>query len=249
MKSVMNRKMTYSAAGFVVLALCITMFSTPVLAQVVITRPGPTPYRYGYGPPRPPVRRGPSDFDKTLAVVGAVGAVAAAASGARYGYGYGYDYYRYRQPTVIVAPPRPVIVEKPVVVERPVVVEKQVIVEKPVVVERKVPVSVARDGSYSPKLGASFRIENMQIPGYKFTAARLISDPVEGSPLHGIGLRKGDVVTRLDDTPADTLAELERHEKNTLVRYIKTGTTKVLLANVYIPADDEVFNDENYSAP
>ena len=255
MKSVINGKLTRPIMGLVVLTLGMTMFTAPIMAQVVVTRPGPGPhhygngYRYGYGPPPPHMHRGPSDFDKALAVVGTVGAVAAIANAARYNYGYGYDYhYHYRQPTVIVTPPRPAVVVRSE--PSPIIVEKQVIVEKPVVVERQVPMPVlARDASYSPKLGASFRIENMQIPGYQFTAARLMSDPTEGSPLHGLGLRKGDVITRLDDSPADTLAELERHNKNTLVRYIKTGTTKVLLGTVFIPADTAVSNSEIYNAP
>jgi len=134
-------------------------------------------------------------------------------------------------------------------VERPVVVERPVIVERQVVVERQTPVIVGSEGSYSPKLGAFFRIENMEIPGHRFTAARLMSDPVEGSPLRDIGLRKGDVITRLNDAPASTLAELERHAGNMAMRYIKTGTTRVLLANIYIPRDSEVFDSGTYHAP
>ena len=234
MKSIVNRKVIRLGAGLLMLALCVSMVSAPAMAQPP-RRPGPPPGRY-YGPPPPYRPYGPpphrsSDFNKALAVIGTVGAVAAIANARN------NSYYYYRQPTVVVAPPRPIIVEK------------QVIVEKPVVVERQVPVVVSGEGTYSPKLGASFRIESMQIPGYRFMAARLTSDPLPDSPLHGIGLRKGDVVTRLDDSPADTFAELERHERNTLVRYIKTGTTKVLLANVYIPTDSEVLSDETYNAP
>ena len=242
MTHVMNKKMIRPVAGLLILALCFSLFSTSLLAQPP-RRPG-YPGGRPYGPPPPPMRRGPSDLDKALAIVGTAGAVAAITSGSRYGY-YRYpSYYRY--------PPRPaVVVERPaVVVERPVVVEKQVVVERPVVVERQIAVPVDYEGSYSPRLGASFRIEKMQIPGNRFTAARLMSDPVAGSPLYGIGLRKGDVITRLDNNPADTLAELERHEKNTSIRYIKTGTTKVLLASIYIPTDAEVVPGKDiYNAP
>ena len=241
MKSITSRRMTRPAAGFLVLALCISMFSTPALAQPP-RRPGPPLGSRPYGPPPPPpYRRGPSDLDKTLAVIGTVGAVAAIANARNNSYYYRqpyYPYYPYRPPAIVVAPP-----------PRPVVVERQVIVEQPVVIERQVPAAVGYEGSYSPKLGASFRIENMQIPGYRFTAARLMSDPVPTSPLYGIGLRRGDVITRLNDNPVDTLAELERHERSTLIRYIKTGTTKVLLANIYIPADGAVFDSETYNAP
>jgi hypothetical protein len=61
------------------------------------------------------------------------------------------------------------------------------------------------EGLFSLKLGATFVIESMQIPGYNFMAARLTADPVEGSPLHDIGFQEGDVITRLGGTPVDTL--------------------------------------------
>ena len=221
--------MVWLGGSLLILALCISFVSAPALAQPP-RRPGPPPHH----PPYP--RRGPSDFDKALAIVGTVGAVATIANARNNS--YYYHRYPYRPPTVVVAPH-----------PRPLVVERQVIVETPVVVEKQVPVVVGYEGSYSPKFGTSFRIENIQIPGYRFTAARLTSDPLPDSPLHGVGLRKGDVITRLDDSPANTLAELERHEQNTLVRYIKTGTTKVLLANVYIPTDAEVLDGETYNAP
>ncbi|MDR1140736.1 MAG: hypothetical protein LBL62_03520 [Planctomycetaceae bacterium] len=186
-----------------------------------------------HGPPPPPHHHhhGPSDFDKTLGVIGAVGAVAAIANG------YSpYGYYRH-SPTVVVVPPRQstVIAERPFVIEKPVVVERQVIIEKPVST-----IPVRSSDYYSPKLGAMFIIQNMKIPGFAFTAARLTSDPIEGSPLNAIGLRRGDVVTRLDNDLTDSLEELERHEKDTIVRYIKTGTTKVQLARIYIPTTKEL---------
>jgi len=235
MKSVIYKRMSRLVAGFLVPALCISVFSAPVFAQPP-RRPVPPPgYGYGgrpYGPPPP--HRHSSDLDKTLAILGTVGVIATIANARNNGY------YYHRYPTVVVAPPRPsVVVSRP-----PVVIEKQVIVEKPVVVERQIPV-IAGEGTYSPKLGVSFRMENVQIPGYKFTAARLTSDPIDDSPLCSIGLRKGDVITRLDNNPADSLAELERHEGSTAIRYKKTGTTKVLLANIYIPTDTEVL----YYAP
>jgi hypothetical protein len=150
-----------------------------------------------------------------------------------------YDYYRRAQPVVVV-PSQP----STVVIEKPVIVEKTVTVDRPVFVDDN-------GGTYSTKLGASFRIEKIQIPGNRFTAARLLSDPVEGSPLEKLGLRKGDVITRLDDSAVDNFSELDRHMKNTLVRYIKTGTTKVQLASAYIPTDSEMpaGDDDEYKAP
>ncbi|MDR3197579.1 MAG: hypothetical protein LBU34_06875 [Planctomycetaceae bacterium] len=213
----------------VLLSVVFSAFAvSPAIAQ---------PGRF-HGPPPPPHHHhhGPNDFEKALGVIGAVGAVAAIANG------YSpYGYYR-RSPAVVVVPPRPATV----VVERPVVVERQVVVEKPVAVTPTLPADY-----YSPKLGAAFIIQNMKIPGYTFTAARLTSNPVEGSPLNVIGLRKGDVITRLDDAAVDSLEELERHEKNTLIRYIKTGTTKVQLAKIYIPTDRELNpkEDDTFYAP
>ena len=219
------------------LILAFTAFSvTPVTAQ-----PGRGP-RPSFGRPVPPPpphhhhHRGPSDFDKALGVIGAVGAVAAIANGYT-----PYGYYRHSRPVVVV-PQQP----STVIVERPVVVEKEVIVEKPVYATPSLP-----NDYYSPKLGATFKIQNMQIPGYKFTAARLTSDPLEGSPLADIGLVKGDVITRLDDDTVNRLEVLERHEKATLVRYIKTGTTKVKLGRIYIPTDEDLtpVESETYYAP
>ena len=248
MTHIKNRKMIRPAAAFVVAALCISVFSAPALAQVLVRRPGPPPGFYtGFYVPPPPPRRA-NDFDRALAVVGTVGAVAAIAHARN-------NRFYYRQPAVVVVPQRPVVVarppmvvERPVIVERPVVVERQVVVDRPVVVERQVPVVVG-GGTYSPKLGASFRIENMEIPGHRFTAARLMSDPVEDSPLWDLGLQRGDVITRINDNPANTLAELERHAGHAVIRYIKTGTTRVLLANVYIPPDRGIFNGGTYHAP
>ena len=235
MKSMCNRKLVRLATAVLVVTLCISVLSAPALAQG-FRRPGPPVF----GPPPPPPRRA-NDFDKALAIVGTVGAIAAIANARN-------NRYYYQQPVVVT--PRPVVVSQPpVVVERPIVVEKQIVVEKPVVVERQVPVVVGNEGSYSSKLGAFFRIENMEIPGYRFTAARLMSDPADNSPLRDIGLRKGDVITRLDNSPANTLAVLEQPTGNIAMRYIKTGTTKVLLANVYIPRDSEVFNSGTYHAP
>jgi S1-C subfamily serine protease len=170
-----------------------------------------------------------------MAIIGAVGVTAAVVNGMSR-----YDYYRRSRPVVVVpSQPSTVVVERPVIVERTVTVEKQVAADS------------AADGTYSPKLGASFRIEKIQIPGNKFVAARLMSDPVEGSPLEKLKLRQGDVITRLDDSAADSLSELDRHERNTLIRYIRTGTTKVVMAKVYIPTDEEtpVLPDDEYHAP
>lgn len=230
----MKSTMTRLIVGMLVLAVSAISVA-PVAAQPGRRPPfGPPPHHHHH-------HRGPSDFDKALGVIGAVGVAAAIA------HGYSsYDYHRRSRPVVVVPPTRTVVVEQPVIVERPVVVEKQVVVERTV----SGPTTLPND-YYSPKLGATFKIQNMQIPGYRFTAARLTSDPLEGSPLAALGLVKGDVVTRLDDSPVNRLEVLEMHEKATLVRYIKTGTVKVQMGRIYIPTDAEIapIEEDGFYAP
>lgn len=132
--------------------------------------------------------------------------------------------------------PSPVVVSP--VVPTPVVVE-QVVPANPVVIERttyvETPAANGQD-AFSTRLGAFFIIQKMRIPGYRFTAARLTSDPIEGSPLAGLGLVKGDVITRVNEVPADDLAVLDRFTGEVPIRYIKTGTIRVLSQNVFLPA-------------
>ncbi|MDR0392442.1 MAG: hypothetical protein LBH59_11080 [Planctomycetaceae bacterium] len=221
----------YCVVCLLVLTGVVFLFNNTAQAKVSITIGGhPSHHRHhGYGHHR---GHHYNDFDRTVRVLGAVGSIVAAANG------YSpYDYPR-RRPVVVV-PPQPVIVTQPM---SPVVVEKPVIVEKKVIVEKQVPVVLPADTSlsssnnyYSPKLGATFVIQNMQIPGYAFKAARLTSDPIANSPLNSIGLVRGDVITRLDNESVESIDVLEKHEANTVIRYIKTGTTKVLLGKIYIP--------------
>ena len=222
--------------------------ASPFAARPALPPAFPPPLsagRYGYYPPLPPPYRDRmSDFEKALAIIGTVGVIAAIANSSPY---QQYRYYHYHYP-----PPPSVVV-----VERPVIMETQTIIETPVIIERQVPVpedyaGVPLDDAtfYSPKMGASFSLEHMEIPGYSFTAARLTSDPVEGSPLEKIGLQAGDVITRMGGTPVDVLNVLDQHEGNIEVRYIKSDTTKVLLAQVYIPTDEEILGgDDVHYAP
>ena len=234
------------------------MRSNPPMARPMppVMRPNPQPVVRYLPPPPPPPRRGMSDFEKALAIIGTVGVVAAIARNSPYSY---YRYYNY--------PPRPVVVvERPLIVETPVLIEHQVVVEveKPVYIETPVyidnPNAVVQhidppvdfdlllpmepEDAFSPKMGALFRLEHMEIPGYSFTAARLSHDPLEGSPLYELGLQKGDVITRVGGTPVDALEVLEQHEKEVGIRYIKADTTRVMLANIYIPTDEELWGEE-----
>ncbi|MDR2762022.1 MAG: hypothetical protein LBB88_05425 [Planctomycetaceae bacterium] len=219
----------YLISCLAILLVTTLIFNNTAQAQVSI-RIGDHSRHHGdvrrYHPPYHGHGRHYNDFDRTVGVLGAVGSIVAAANG------YSpYDYYP-RRPVVVV-PPQPVVITQPV---SPVVVERPVVVEKKIVVEKQVPVVVQNNNDYySTKLGAAFVIQNMQIPGYTFTAARLTSDPIIGSPLNAIGLTKGDVITRLDNESVDSIDVLEKHDANTVIRYIKTGTTKVLLGKIYIP--------------
>ena len=224
-----------------IVSLVVLGFLTAIVGPVA-AQPGRVVVRPGYRPlPPPPPRpyyppyHHPSDFDKTMRVIGGVAAITAAATG---------QYSPYYHNRVVVVPARPtVVVEKQVVVEKPVVIEKPVYIEK-----QDVP--LASNDYYSPALGATFVLQNMQIPGYKFTAARLTSAPLEGSPLESLNLRKGDVVTRLDDESVNSLTVLERHDGSTAVRYIRSGTTKVLLGNIYIPTEADLRSiNSKYIAP
>ena len=210
-------------AGLLVAALCISTFTGTAMAQrTVVRHPSPVIVQHHHhpglyhhwGPYHWPYRR-PNDFDRTIAALGTVAAIANARR----------PQVIYQQPAVVVAPSQPTVIvtqPNPVVVQRP-------------------PVVVAQQGTFSPTLGAWFRIENMQIPGHRFTAARLTSDPLPDSPLNRLGLRHGDVITRLNDIPANSLRELERPRGHTTVRYIKTGTVQVLLGNTFIPTNRDVY--------
>jgi hypothetical protein len=90
-------------------------------------------------------------------------------------------------------------------------------------------------GSYSPTLGAEFRVETFFLPAFgQFTGVRLVSVPDWNSPLRTLGLQPGDVITRLDGVRVDNLAQLENHYNWTQVRYIKTGTQIVRIGNIFI---------------
>lgn len=95
----------------------------------------------------------------------------------------------------------------------------------------------------SQRWNASFHLEETlslpQFPGLTFAGARIVQMQ-PGSPLTQIGLRPGDVITRLDNTKIDTgkwpnqdgcywmLPQFERHFGMTTVRYIRSGTTDVV---------------------
>ncbi len=88
---------------------------------------------------------------------------------------------------------------------------------------------------FSPRLGARFCMQDIKVPGFgKIRAARITSRPEPGSPLSQLGLRSGDVITRLDGTPVTRTEELERHIIETDVRYIKSGGKTAREGQIYI---------------
>lgn len=87
---------------------------------------------------------------------------------------------------------------------------------------------------YSRKFHVQYQIQTISIPGYTFQAARILSAPRPGSALDRIGVGYYDVITRLDGIPVNTPGEMDRHFGPTQVRFIKTGTTWVQEATVYL---------------
>ena len=221
-----------------------------------------------------------TDFERAMTVIGAVGVVAAIANRSPYHYNrYRYYNYAPR-PAIVVEQPVPIIVDRPVIVETPVLVDRPVYIDRPVFVDNPAaapdpavpnlaapnPVVLEQQGddatpaltelrmeledSFSPKLGAVVRLEYMELPGYCFMAARLMSDPLEGSPLHELGLQAGDVITRVGGVSVDSIEVLDQHERETEIRFIRSDTARVQLAQVYIPTDEELWGgDGPYLAP
>ena len=93
----------------------------------------------------------------------------------------------------------------------------------------------AVQGYYSGRLRGYFQLRNFHLPQYGGFVAVRIASLDSDSPLREIGLRPGDVVTRLDGIAISNLSELERHAYDTTVRFIRAGTQYVQSAEVYIP--------------
>lgn len=98
-----------------------------------------------------------------------------------------------------------------------------------------VPAQLPADGQYSPRLKAWFVVRTFQLPGFApFRAVRLTTEPDFDSPLLAIGLRQGDVITRLDGIPVTNFRELENHFDQTTVRFIRQGTSQVQNGTIFI---------------
>lgn len=106
---------------------------------------------------------------------------------------------------------------------------------------------ISTDTYRSDTLEADFLTEWMRITqngtSYTFWGARITSmDP--SSPLKALGVRNGDVITRLDGLKISRnmkkvrgiwqLPELERHFGRTEVRYIISGTSRVRIGDIVI---------------
>lgn len=96
---------------------------------------------------------------------------------------------------------------------------------------------------FSPRLGARFLVGQMYLPQFgSFWGARIVSQPEWGSPLRKLGLREGDIITRLDGVPITSPAELERHTLETGVRFLRTGSDHVFRDTLYI-RPGQIFQD------
>ena len=89
-------------------------------------------------------------------------------------------------------------------------------------------------GVWSGVLGARFEIVRMTAVGQSFLAARLTENPVPGSPLQSLGLRAGDIITRLDGLRTTSYFELDNHVWNTTVRYLRMGQPHFTNGSIYI---------------
>lgn len=109
---------------------------------------------------------------------------------------------------------------------------------------------LAFDSQFSPRLKATFVIRTFQLPGTnQFRAVRLTSDPEFGSPLQTLGLRQGDVITRLDGIPVTNFAELENHFAQTTVRFIRQGTVQVQNGTIFIDTTGNNAGGSNIELP
>jgi len=100
---------------------------------------------------------------------------------------------------------------------------------------------------FSPRLGARFAIQKVQIGGYSpARIARLVSRPEPGSPLAQLGMRQGDLITRLDGVPVSNLQQLEQHILDTNVRFVRAGSHTVQEGVIMI--DPGFFFSDPYGA-
>lgn len=101
---------------------------------------------------------------------------------------------------------------------------------------------------FSPRLGARFVLQKVQIGGFApVTAARIVSTPYRNSPLSNIGLKIGDVITRLDGIPIGNYRQLEQHVYDTKVRFVKAGQATVRSKTTWIRPNQ--YFQETFYAP
>lgn len=96
-----------------------------------------------------------------------------------------------------------------------------------------------RYAHYSPSLEALFVIRKFRLRDQIFFGARLVEDPDPESPLRALGLRAGDVITRLDGYSLNSYRELDRHFDDTSVRYVRHRSNQVRQGQIFIDAQLE----------
>lgn len=88
---------------------------------------------------------------------------------------------------------------------------------------------------YSNALRASVIVRSfVRFGNQRFYGAVLASNPDFGSPLRDIGLRQGDIITRLDGIPVQDYQELENHYAETTVRYLRGVNGPIYNGTIYI---------------
>jgi hypothetical protein len=91
-------------------------------------------------------------------------------------------------------------------------------------------------GRYSPTLKAYFDVRWFRYRNQIFPGARLLTQPEANSPLRGIPIHVGDVISRLDDIKVRSYNELERHYAETTVRYVRRANS-IRHGVIYIDTD------------
>jgi hypothetical protein len=82
---------------------------------------------------------------------------------------------------------------------------------------------------FSSQLGCRLKIEVVTLHDLgSFTCAKLISNPVPGSPLAELGLVRGDMITRLHGSRIHSEADLRCQTGDILCRYVKAADCLVL---------------------
>lgn len=83
------------------------------------------------------------------------------------------------------------------------------------------------DAYYSWRMQAHFVIQTIDLTPYGWAGyrpvAQLVAPPSPYSPIARLGLRPGDMITRIDDVPISTYADLDSHYTLTKLTFLRQG--------------------------